>query len=87
MLTAVKKAMKGLTEQESELYKLKNIFSHPTERLLVPRFAAANSLVQMGQTNINITNIYKTSLIPGPASSYAAIYTALKPAQGISVWS
>ena len=41
----------------------------------------------MGQTNINITNIFKTRLIPGPANSYAGFCTALKRTQGISVWS
>ena len=41
----------------------------------------------MGQTNINITNTFKTRLIPGPANSYAAFCTALKQTQGISVWS
>ena len=48
-----------LTEKESEIYKLKNILSHAIARLQIPLFAAANSLVQMGLTNINITNICK----------------------------
>ena len=80
-----KKNNKELTEQESEMYKLNNIISHPIERLRILPFAATNSqLLQMCQTNINITNIYKAPLIPGPASSYAAIYTALNQPQGIN---
>ena len=54
------KSNEGPTEQKIEIYKLKNILSHPIERLQISTFAAAGSLVQMGQTNINIANIYKT---------------------------
>lgn len=83
-----KKNNKELTEQESEMYKLNNIISHPIERLRILPFAATNSqLLQMCQTNINITNIYKTPLLPGPASSHTTIYTTLKRVQEISVLS
>ena len=44
-----------LTGRESEIYKLKNILSHPIERLQIPPFAEANFLVQINQTNINTT--------------------------------
>ena len=45
----------GLTGRESEIYKLKNILSHPIERLQIPPFTEANFLVQINQTNINTT--------------------------------
>ena len=64
---------------------MKNILSHSIERLQIPPFATENSLVQMGQTNINITNICKTILIPGQASLYAVIYTVLNREKGIKV--
>ena len=57
----------------------------PLNTLQLPSFAGTNSLFH--DINTNITNIFKTPLIPGPASSYKAIYTALMRAQGISVWS
>ena len=66
---------------------MKNILSHSIERLQIPPFATENSLVEMGQTNINITNICKTILIPGQASLYAAIYTVLNREKYINVWS
>ena len=49
------KSNEGLTGRESEIYKLKNILSHPIERLQIPPFAEANVLVQINQTNINTT--------------------------------
>ena len=36
---------------------------------------------------MTLTQVYKTPLIPGPASCYNAIYTALIRAQGINTWS
>ena len=48
------KSSDGLTGQESEIYKLKNILLHPIERLQIPPFPA-QILVQIGQTNISIT--------------------------------
>ena len=52
--------------------------------LKLPSFAATNSLV----LNIDktLTNVFSTPLIPGPASSYSAIYTALMRAQSITTW-
>ena len=52
----------------------------------LPAKTATDSLVQT-DINVNITNVYKTPLIPGPASSYKAIYTALIRARGITAWS
>ena len=66
---------------------MKNILSHSIERLQIPPFATENSLVEMGQTNINITNICKTILIPGQASLYAVIYAVLNREKGINAWS
>ena len=46
--------------------------------------SATNSLIK--DIDLGITNVFTIPLIPGPASSYSAIYTALKKAQGISTW-
>ena len=50
----------------------------------LPSFAATNSLALNIDTTL--TNIFSTPLIPGPASSYSAIYTALIRAQNVSTW-
>ena len=65
--------------------KLRKNIRQPIETLNIPPFAATNSLVQK-DLNTTLTDVYKTPLIPGPASSYSAIYTALKKAQGINAW-
>ena len=52
--------------------------------LKLPYFAITNSLVLNIDTTL--TNIFSTPLIPGPASSYSAIYTALMRAQNITTW-
>ena len=52
--------------------------------LVLPSFAALNSLVR--DIDLSITNVFTIPLIPGPASSYSAIYTALMKAQGITTW-
>ena len=67
------------------LNKLRENIRQPIETLNIPAFAATNSLVQK-DLNTTLTDVYKTPLIPGPASSYSAIYTALKKAQGINAW-
>ena len=41
-----------------------------------------NSLV----FNVDNTNVFTTPLIPGPASSYNSIYTALVTGKNISAW-
>ena len=46
-----------------------------------------NNLHIADNINLDITSVFKTPLIPGPASDYKAIYTALMRAQAISVWS
>ena len=51
---------------------------------LLPSFAALNSLIK--DIDLGIANIFAIPLIPGPASSYSAIYTALMKAQGITIW-
>ena len=43
-----------------------------------------NSLVS--DVDNRIRNLVSTSLVPGPASSFSAIYTALKQSQKISSW-
>ena len=68
------------------LKRLRKCIKEPLKSIEIPPFAATNSLVQK-HLNSTLTEVYKTPLIPGPASSYSAIYTALKGAQGINVWS
>ena len=53
--------------------------------LKIPSFSATNSVLRK-DINLKKTNIFKTLLIPGPASDYGSIYTALMQAQRISVW-
>ena len=48
--------------------------------LKLPSFAATNSLVL--DIDTTLTNIHSTPLIPGPASSFSAIYTA----QNVTTW-
>ena len=45
------------------------------DKLKFPSFSAMNSLVS--DVDTRITNIFSTSVVPGPASSFSAIYTAL----------
>ena len=54
-------------------------------RYSFPSFLATNSLTASVDTTL--TNIFATPLIPGPASSYSAIYTALMRSQHITTWS
>ena len=56
------------------------------KELKIPSFSATNSIFLRNDINMTETRIFKTPLIPGPASDYSAIYTALLHAQGISVW-
>ena len=55
------------------------------KELKIPSFSATNSVLR-NNINLKKTNDFKTLLIPGPASDYSSIYTALMKAQGISVW-
>ena len=55
------------------------------KELKIPSFGATNSVLRK-DINLKKTNIFKTPLIPGSASDYGSIYTALMQAQGISVW-
>ena len=50
----------------------------------MPSFSVPNSLVC--NADLTRTNNYSAPLIPGPASSYSAIYTALICARNISTW-
>ena len=71
--------------EEAILGTLKKTILNPA-KLKIPSFAAVNSLVQ-DDINIGLTNVFKTPLVPGPASSYPAIFTALMRAQGLTEWS
>ena len=55
-----------------------------TTGLCLPSFNATNSLIS--DVDTTLTNIFATPLIPGSASSYSAIYSALIRAQHISTW-
>ena len=65
---------------------LKTYLLNPITHLRIPPLGGTDSLVHVG-INVNMTDVFKTPLVPGPASSYKAIYTALMRAQGISAWS
>ena len=69
---------------EGDHVLLKNKVNDISE-LKLPSFAATNSLVLKIDTTL--TNIFSTPLVPGPASSYSAIYTALMRAQNVLTWS
>ena len=71
---------------EVVLNTLRKHVSTPIKNLKIPPFAATNSLIQ-NDIDITPTQVYKTLLIPGPASCYNAIYTALIRTQGINTWS
>ena len=59
-------------------------FSDAFEELVLPSFGATNSLVS--DTDITITNIFTTPLVPGPASSWSALFTALMRVKNITAW-
>ena len=67
------------TSQASNEMKINSV-----SNLKLPSFAATNSLAMNIDTTL--TNIFSTPLIPDPASSYSAIYTALIRAQNVSTW-
>ena len=55
------------------------------ESLTLPTYSGYNAeLMKSGSPDIEIANILMFPLIPGPASSYSAIYTSLKLAQSIT---
>ena len=89
-LTSIEAGRSNAKEDNMEvlqiLHSLKTYLSQPITHLRIPPFGGTGSLVHV-DININITGVYKTPLVPGPASSYKAIYTALMRAQGISAWS
>ena len=61
-----------------------NTFHRALEKLVLPSFSATNSLVCNVDTTL--TNIFSSPLIPGPASSCSAIYTALISTKNITAW-
>ena len=60
--------------------QLMDLMEFNIDKLKFPSFNAMNSLVS------DVTNIFSTQLVPGPASSFSAIYTAQKQSQKISLW-
>ena len=63
---------------------LKRRLEKPLENLCIPSFSATNSV--LSDVDTSLTNIFNTPLVPGPASSYSAIYTALMRSQSIATW-
>ena len=81
MLTEKKAQSLASTKEDKSLPR--NNSGKITEKILPP-FSVTNSLVC--NAHLTRTNIYSTPLIPFPASSYSAIYTALIRAHNISTW-
>ena len=63
---------------------LKRRLEKPLENLCIPSFSATDSVLSDVDKSLN--NIFNTPLVPDPASSYSAIYTALMRSQSISTW-
>ena len=63
---------------------LKRRSEKPLENLCIPSFSAIDSV--LSDVDMSLTNIFNTPLVPDPASSYPAIYTALMRSQNISTW-
>ena len=53
---------------------------------VIPSLSATGSVL-LDSINLECTDSFTTPLVPGPASSFSAIYTGLMQEQGISVWS
>ena len=81
MLTEKEAQSLASTEEDKSLPRTN---SRKVMENILPSFSATNSLVC--NADLTRTNIYSTPLIPGPASSYSAIYTALIRAYNISTW-
>ena len=57
-----------------------------TKELKLPLWNAFHSVLLSDTVMPELTTILYFPLIPGPASSYSAVYTALKLAQSMSTW-
>ena len=69
-------------DEQQQRNQLIDLMEFNIDKLKFPSFNARNSLVS--DLDTRITNIFSTPLVPGPASSFSAIYTALKQYQKIS---
>ena len=67
-----------------DLEMLKRRLEKPLKNFCIPSFSATDSVLSDADTSL--ANIFNTPLVPGPASSYSAIYTALMRSQSISTW-
>ena len=70
--------------QQDEAQSSKN--SVTSDNLQIPTLGGFNSIIAKPIEDKNITKVATLPLLPGPASIYDAIYTALKRAQGITKW-
>ena len=59
-------------------------FTDAFKELVLPSFGATDSLVT--DTNITVTNIFTTPVVPGPASSWSALFTAMMRVKNITAW-
>ena len=73
-----------LHQDEQHDNQLMDLMEFNIAKLKFPSFNAMNSFVS--DVDTRITNIFSKPLVPGPASSFSAIYTALKQSQKISLW-
>ena len=73
------------TEYVPELSKLARSTLANVDSLKLPTYSGYNSeLMRSNQSSMDVANIMMFPLIPGPASSYSAIYTSLMLAQNIT---
>ena len=56
------------------------------EALKIPSLSGMNLLIGSPVSNLELNNVFNLPRIPGPASDYSAIYSALKVTHGISTW-
>ena len=68
-----------LHQDEQPENQLMDVMEFNIDKLEFPSFNAMNSLVL--DVDTRITNIFSTPLVPGPESSFSAIYTALKQSE------
>ena len=75
----------GSTEHGA-LKKLESLLSNSFDEMEIPSFGGMNSIVGKEVNESDLINVATMRLIPGPASSFTAIYTAMNRAQHINNW-
>ena len=77
-----------LPEKEQYIFeRLRQTLSSSSNELRIPSLSATKSVLSAEIGENQLTNIFTIPLIPGPASDFIAIYSALICVQGISIWS